>query len=206
MFYNLVLPGGISGDAYKIYLLAKTTSLTKLAALKLAISERASGLFALSIYLLLLLSFSNHVMLAKKGLVLITLAIIISLSYFTITQQMLNEQLTVTFTASFLSFLVQGCSLLSATSILTALTTLPFSNPDIINYLIIFMISSIIAIIPISIGGAGLRELTFLYGSKSCGLDPEIGVAFSIIYFVINIIVSLCGVIFNTDKVTLEQR
>ena len=39
-------------------------------------------------------------------------------------------------------------------------------DEQLMSYLLVFLISSIVAVLPISIGGMGVRELTFLYGAQ----------------------------------------
>ena len=64
----------------------------------------------------------------------------------------------VIFETSLMSFLVQISQLISVFFILKALGV----DELLFRYLFIFLISSIVAMLPISIGGMGLRELTFL--------------------------------------------
>ena len=67
-------------------------------------------------------------------------------------------------------------------------------HANLIDYLAIFLISTIATIIPITIGGAGAREVTFLYLLGSIQLETSIGVALSLIFFAISAISSLAGI------------
>jgi hypothetical protein len=42
-------------------------------------------------------------------------------------------------------------------------------------YLAVFLLSSIAAVLPLSVGGLGAREITFLYGLQFLKLDPAPG-------------------------------
>ena len=61
-------------------------------------------------------------------------------------------------------------------------------------YLVIFLISSAVAVLPISIGGVGVRELTFLYGSQLLNVDMNVAVGISFLFYLITAVVSLGGV------------
>jgi uncharacterized membrane protein YbhN (UPF0104 family) len=61
-------------------------------------------------------------------------------------------------------------------------------------YLLVFLASSVATIIPITIGGLGLRELVFLYGARYLGLDADISVAVSLLFFLITLVSSLPGI------------
>jgi len=66
----------------------------------------------------------------------------------------------------------------------------------IIDLLVIFLISSIVAILPFTVGGIGARELTFLYLLELIHSDVHIGVTLSILFFIITAISSLIGIVF----------
>ncbi len=82
-----------------------------------------------------------------------------------------------------LGALLQILQLISALLIVYAIS----QQDNSIEFLTLFLISSIIAVLPISIGGVGVRELTFLYGLNYIGLDSDAGVVFSIIFFIITV-------------------
>ena len=66
-----------------------------------------------------------------------------------------------------------------------------------VDYTLLFIVASVVAIIPISIGGAGLRELTFLYGvSLLDGLDEEMGVAIAMLSFAMALALGMTGGVF----------
>ncbi|MEO1923185.1 MAG: lysylphosphatidylglycerol synthase domain-containing protein, partial [Nautiliaceae bacterium] len=64
------------------------------------------------------------------------------------------------------------------------------------DFLILFYISSIISVIPVSVGGIGLRELTFLYGLEYLHLNPTVGIVAAFLFFVISLISSVIGILF----------
>jgi len=76
----------------------------------------------------------------------------------------------------------------------------------IVAYLVIFLISSIVSVIPLTIGGIGSRELTFFYGASLLGLNESTSIGVSMLFFLITAVVSLFGIIYHFKKVTLEVR
>jgi len=75
---------------------------------------------------------------------------------------------------------------------------------NIIAYLVIFLISSIVSVIPLTIGGIGSRELTFFYGATWLGLNESTSVGVSMLFFLITALVSLFGIVYHFRKTELE--
>jgi uncharacterized protein (TIRG00374 family) len=70
------------------------------------------------------------------------------------------------------------------------------ADQHIPEYLLVFLVSSIIAVLPISIGGMGVRELTFLYGAQLLGIDQDLAVSISLLFYIITALVSFFGLWF----------
>ncbi len=100
-----------------------------------------------------------------------------------------------------LGFLVQVVQLLSALMLIFAME----QNLPIIEFLVLFLISSVVSVLPITIGGVGVRELTFLYGLKFIHLDAHSGVAFSFLFFIVNALASALGVLFMHSAKNLPK-
>jgi uncharacterized membrane protein YbhN (UPF0104 family) len=64
-----------------------------------------------------------------------------------------------------------------------------------IEYLLIFLISSVAAMLPISIGGIGIRELVFFSISDYLFLDQKAAVTISFTFYMITVLVSSLGII-----------
>jgi len=64
-------------------------------------------------------------------------------------------------------------------------------------YLALFLISSIAAVIPITFGGAGARELTFLAGANYFPLEIHIAISLSVIFYMITVLASLIGMAYS---------
>jgi len=191
MFYNLFLPGGVGGDGYKIYVLRKNHGMTVMNVFNAVFWDRVSGIFALLFLSALLLVPSRFAHLYPDQ---IRLAWIVALAAYPLslllTKVFYRQFMPIFITTAIESILVQGTQLISAWFILMAIS----ASTNQIDYLAIFLISSVATILPLTIGGAGAREVTFFYALRHLGLDVNTGIALSLIFFVISAISSLAGV------------
>jgi len=80
------------------------------------------------------------------------------------------------------------------------------THGHILSYLLIFLVSSIVAVLPISIGGVGVRELTFLYGAELLGVDMNVAVGISLMFYVITAIVSFCGIYYVVRPLKFSDK
>ncbi len=201
MFYNLFLPGGIGGDGYKIYLLKKYHGITVKDLTLAHLLDRLSGLVALLFLAAALFLFSIY---AKKffwlKIAALTILIFIYPIFLWLHLKLFTRFATYIKETTFLGLAVQLLQLASAYAIIKALPqTVPF-----IEFLTLFLISSIVAILPLTIGGIGAREATFLYGLKLIGYNPALGIAFSFCFFLITAISSAFGIFFINIAAHLE--
>lgn len=192
--FNVILPGGIGGDGYRVYLLWKLEKFSKLTSLRIILYERVNGVYLLILLALLLAPLSSIILFIPYGTYLnLGLLILVTPCYFIGTKYIFKDKVPTMFYASFYSFWVQLFQLLFAFCLTRAI--LPDPNfTDYINFAVLFSIASIVAIIPISIGGAGLRELTFLYGASILNTSAESGIAFALMSFVLYVLTAVWGV------------
>lgn len=190
MFYNLFLPGGISGDGYKIYLLNRAYHSGFKPLTQATLLDRISGLGALLFLGGALFLFSRF---AEALGWLVPLAYLGLITVFPVLY-LLNRFLFRTFlelfgTTTLYAFGVQLLQLLSAFCIVYAIGV----EAQGIDYLTLFLISSVVAVLPISVGGIGVRELTFLYGFGLLAENAAPAISFSAIFFLITALSSLIG-------------
>lgn len=193
MFYNLFLPGGIGGDGYKVYLLNKhfKTPVKKL--VQAALLDRLGGLVAIGflmfgLFLLVDLQFDFVDSGLWKGLMIASL--ILTIPGFWLVQKLFFKDFLPSFwSANGWSFAGQIAQLICAWFILLALGI----HENILAYQLVFLLSSIVAVLPLTIGGVGARELVFVYAHTYAGIDETSAVAFSLIFFLITAGVSLGG-------------
>jgi len=190
MFYNLFLPGGIGGDAYKIYLLQKNYKTGTGKLFGAVLTDRFSGMAVLVILALILFAFPGiPIDYHRWSLAVIPLVII---GFYFFMRWFYPHFLGIYPITMLYSFGVQLTQL-----ICVCLISLALGNTDfMLFYLLIFLISSIVAVLPVSIGGMGLRELSFLYGAEFLGIDVNLAIAISLMFYLITALVSLGGLYF----------
>ena len=203
LFYNLFLPGGVGGDGYKIFLINKYHKKPVKSLIGVILTDRLSGLGVIVIYLLLLLYAVpiKHLPFVNFSALLVPVV----LFGFWLFIYLFNRTLISKF------WKVIGWSLLSQfMQILVAYTILyaigEVEHGDALQYLFLFLVSSITASIPISLGGIGLREMTLMYGATYLGLNVEQAVALSFIFYILSLSVSLPGIIFTFDTSKLLEK
>ena len=191
MYYNLFLPGGIGGDGYKIYLLNKRYNVQLKRIFWAVMVDRVNGVVALFCIAVLLFCFIPGMGgYASYIWVLVPLAIVVS---FLAIRHFFPYLLAVFWSTYFLSLLVQLLQVLSALLILVALKGT--GNP--VSYLFVFLISSIVAILPLTIGGIGSREFTFMLGAQWLGMDPALSIALSLLFYLLNAFTSFWGIVYS---------
>ncbi len=197
MFYNLFLPGGISGDGYKIYLLAKRHGRNYKKLLQATLLDRISGLAALFVLGGMLYAVSRFASLSTIFQILALSGAVLAIPVnYLITKRFFADYLAIFLPTTLYAFGVQLLQLLCALFLIWAINAPPSMT---VEYLALFLISSVVAILPISIGGIGVRELTFLYGFGLIGGDTTSAVAFSLLFFLITVLSSLLGLFVKSD-------
>lgn len=192
MFYNLFLPGGIGGDGYKIYVLKKNHGLAVMNIFSAVFWDRVSGIFALIFLSALLIIPSSFAALYPGEMLWIW--VVIAISYpisLLLTRLFYRQFMPVFIVTAFESLVIQATQVISAWFILMAMS----ATAHQIDYLAIFLISSVATILPLTVGGAGAREVTFFYALNHLGLDVNTGIALSLIFFAISAISSLAGIL-----------
>ena len=202
MFYNLFLPGGIGGDAYKGYLLHRTFGASGKRLASVLLLDRISGLALLFLYSALIVLWMSPPEFAayQPGLwFLLPIGILI---FWAVHRKAFPFLHPVFWSSLGYSALVQLAQLIAVYLILMALGVTDF----VMEYLLVFLISSIVAVLPITIGGIGSRELVFFYGAQWLGLDQGTSIGISMTFFLITALVSLTGLIYHFKKPELELR
>ena|SRR5690606_1762139 len=202
MFYNLFLPGGIGGDAYKGYLIKKKFDVATKRVVAVLVLDRLSGMLLLFIYACLLALVMNNGVLSDFR-TLFFLAIFAGLTVFWFLNKRYFAYVLQIFWKSIgYSALVQLAQLASAFFILKAL----YIDTNIMAYLLIFLVSSIVSVLPLTIGGIGSREVTFFYGATWLALDQSTSVSISMVFFLITALVSVCGILYHFKKPELASE
>ena len=191
MYYNLFLPGGIGGDGNKIYLLNKKYDVATRRIFWAILMDRIIGVLALFCMSVVLFS-----LLPGMGTYALFTWILIPLSVFIIYlifRKYFPYFLPALWITNLQSLVVQVLQLLSAILILLSLKV----PGSLEGYLFIFLISSMVAVLPLTIGGIGSREFTFMLGARWLGLDLDISISLSLIFFLITAFTSIWGMIYS---------
>lgn len=201
MFYNLFLPGGIGGDAYKVLLLRKThPEISSKHTGSAVLIDRISGvaglgiLLAIAWYIIAKPAWHAYSILAAAALGLIAFYWIVR-RWFPV------------FLQSFESTLLLGLvvQLFQVACVLCIIKSID-SGEAMLPFVFLFLLSSIVAIFPFTIGGLGARELVFLWGSQQFSVQQNEAVLISLIFYLITVAGSLPGIIWLFKPLRLNSR
>lgn len=205
MYYNLFLPGSISGDAYKVIRLTKAYNVSYKKTTAAVLLDRFSGLLALGI----IMSIYGIIVLDNKlyDAVLIAGSIAAILALYIVIRFFLKDFLP-GFLPTFLwGIAVQIFQVVCVYCILKSLNLPP--QPE---WIFIFLVASVISVIPISLGGGlGTRELVFVEGARYFELNEHIAIVISLFFYLSNVLSSVWGLyfVFNNplkdDKIKQES-
>lgn len=190
-FYNLFLPGSVGGDGYKVLLLQRMFGNGPRPYIAAVFLDRVNGLVALCALTCGLAWIAGldpgwpwWPYAVAAGAPLCYLGYALLLRFFPSFRKGVWRTHAV-------SLVVQVTQVLCAWSLLLALDVQQLQW----NYLTLFMLTSVAAVIPFTIGGLGARELvTLLFGAR-LGVDPHTGVAFSLLFFCVLAISALPGLV-----------
>lgn len=202
MFYNLFLPGSISGDAYKVVLLKKTFTVRYRKTFSAVLLDRFSGLVALglimSLYGIAVLDRSIYYSL----LVFASIASIMIL--YGIIRRYFKDFLPGFWSTFFWGLVVQLTQVACVYCILASLG-LPLNEP---RWIFIFLLAAVIAVFPVSLGGGlGTREVVFVEAAKYFHLDPQTGLVISLIFYLSTVVASIWGLFFVfIDPLAAEHK
>jgi uncharacterized membrane protein YbhN (UPF0104 family) len=193
MFYNLFLPGGIGGDGYKVYLLNNQFKTPVKELLKASLLDRLGGLIAILALLfgiLLLIDLPLPLGTPRMSKILFAIGAIGIIPLFWLLQKFLFSNFLPSFWQGiFWSLVGQLAQMASVVCLLLALGV----QDKFLAYQAVFLLSSIVAVLPLTIGGVGARELVVVYAHSYAGIQETEAVAFSLLFFLISAAVSLSG-------------
>ena len=193
MFYNLFLPGGIGGDGYKVYLVNKYRKNGLKKNIGTMLVNRISGLVAIGmitvgLYYLAGTPFTNGSTAWIKNVMWMGIPLVY-IFYLFVLKFFFKSFFKIHTGLLWWSLALQLMQFMSALFILYSfhLTT------DFFDYLFLFFVSAIATALPITIGGIGAREMVFLVGAKTLGLNNELCIALSLMFFLMSALLSFGG-------------
>lgn len=197
MFYNFFIPGGIGGDAYKVYLLNKQFDWKLKTLTQNVLADRLIGLVAIVFIACVLSSY----LFFEQWWFLVVGFIAAILSYLTARWflKLFITNLDTVYQKSFLySLIIQVLQILSVYFILLSIEI--DTNP--LGYFLVFLISSVASVI--SFSGFGAREFIFLQASIYLATDAVTATSIGLTFNMITAIISLLGVLFLMKKINLK--
>jgi uncharacterized membrane protein YbhN (UPF0104 family) len=207
MFYNFFLPGGVGGDGYKIYFVNKYFKTPVKSLIAAVFADRLSGLSVICVYLLALVYFIDYSF-PFQGYLFLLIPLVSGAYYLFL--YIFGRRLTAAFwQVCGYSLLIQGMQMVVAILILMSMGAITADQSH--DYLFLFLLSSIASAVPITLGGIGAREMTFVVGSQMLGTNQEHAVALSLLFYIISLISSLPGLLYvvkpglMVDKLATEQ-
>ena len=200
MFYNLFLPGGIGGDAYKGFVIQRKFKVKTKKVVGALLLDRLSGMLLIIIYTCAFIALVELPFLKGLNWVFWLFIPVGLMIFWFITKRFFSYTLPVFWTSLAYSVAIQGMQLIAVYCIICALGI----TGTVLAYLLIFMVSSLVSVLPLTIGGIGSREVTFLYGATWLGLDVNSAIGISFLFFLITALVSLFGVIYHFRKPEVE--
>lgn len=192
MFYNLFLPGAISGDAYKVVLLNRRYKVSYKKTSAAVLLDRFSGVLALGVILCLygvvVLNNPNY------DALLIAAAVLAFAGFYFGIRFLFKDFLQSFFPTFFWALAVQLSQVVCVYFIMLSLH-LSLSQHE---WIFIFLSAAVISVLPISLGGGlGTREFVFVEGARFFHLDPQTGVIISLLFYLLTVIGSVWGLYYN---------
>ncbi len=194
MFLNLFLPGGIGGDGYKILVLYRRGAAPVRTLLWVTLADRVSGLLVLVFLACLMAPFLPLPWPSEMAGMFscIVGAVVVAVILFAHWRWVGMGLRRIGIVCGF-GLAVQ---LLQLACMATLLAYLQVPLFHYLQYLWVFLISSVAAALPVSVGGLGAREVTFLYGTQALQLEPALGVLASSAFALVTVLSSLAGALF----------
>ena len=199
LFYNFLLPGGIGGDGYKIYILNKNYKLPAKKVFWALMFDRLSGLWAIGLIIVALIFLIPQIDIHMG----IPLSIFIggSIIYYFVAYKFFKEYTRYFFEAHVKAVGVQSLQVLAIVFMLIGQNFTGKFSP----YLLSFLISALATIVPISVGGAGIRETVFTWLTKFFPMEKSLAVFLPGSFYIISLIVALFGIYYVLRPSRLEK-
>lgn len=202
MFYNFFVPGGVGGDAYKVYLLNKNFEWKSKKVLKAVFLDRLIGLVAILLLLYsILIIYPQLLDNIIKGY---SIYLIILFPFLFIIGRLLLSKIFKIKGKNFYITLLYSLliQMLQVISVICIIKSLGITNSLFFAYIFVFLLSSIFSII--SFAGIGIREYLFFQMSVHFALNEESAVTIGTLFTLITAIISVFGIYYHFRKPALK--
>jgi uncharacterized membrane protein YbhN (UPF0104 family) len=196
-FYNFLLPGGIGGDAYKVILARRRMNVTASQGIRIMLADRASGLCVLMLTLFAGLFTLDITAIPHARASIIAAAVMTLLCYLFFSRLLMRQPPAVMMGSLPYSLLTQGLWIAGLLTIWAALG----NGHSAVEYVVLYCAASITGMLPVSVGGLGIKEMTYFYGAQllrrfaHSGVDGDLGIAISLCIFFLTFATSLPGLL-----------
>ena len=187
MYYNIFLPGGIGGDAYKVVMLNRTYNHSAKLLTAAVFLDRVSGLAGIGV--LCALYYFGVFNGANYSYWLLGSVLPGLLLYYFIVRQFFPSFIRSFGSTFWLGLLVQFIQVVAIYCLMNAFAINHYHT----EYILIFLLSSLISVLPFTIGGLGAREVVFIWGSHQFLLNQSESVVISLLFYIISVSISLPG-------------
>jgi len=200
LFYNLFLPGGIVGDGYKFYFLRKKFGVSGKPLFSAILFDRISGLWALALITSALVIFIPQ--LEIPNWIPVAVVVLGTIVYYLVLRRFFRVFINGFVLSHFKAIGAWSFQILTVIMLLYGLGFDGKFSP----YLFSFLLSTLVAIIPISLGGLGLREIANVGGATYFNLDTHVALLLSLFFYMTAALVALSGVYFLFRPQALGER
>lgn len=197
MAYNLFLPGGVGGDAYKMFVYARKSGQKPKTYFLPLLADRITGMIGIVLLLTICILAIPDTKDWWNSWVYFGLSIVGIVVLYFITKQWFKDYLSVLLPSIGLSVIVQIFQV-SATLLIAYSIGAPMEMYLVISS--VFLISSLATAVPLFLGGLGARELVFSSLFPLFSMQGETGVLIAVIFSMIVVISSLPGLLFSFGK------
>lgn len=184
MFYNLFIPL-VGGEGYKAIWLKKKFNINYKKLVGAAFLDRLSGLAILAVLSLVFLVISSTELNFNKNLVLL-LAPMVLIGHFVFIILAFKSYLPSWGISTFHSLIIQILQVVTTFFVIKALG----HGEQVLDYLFVFLLSSFAFVLPM----IGAREMAYVFGAEYLGLNMELSLAISLIFYLCTAGNSILGV------------
>ncbi len=195
MFYNLFIPL-VGGEGYKAFWIKKHFTIKVKKLVSSALLDRASGLVALCLLSVIFFWFSQFEI-PHKNLVFLLIPLVY-FGYWLVLRLFFRSFLPAWISTSIYSILVQVLQAATTFFIILAIGI----EGQMLDYIFVFLLSCFAFILPM----IGAREMAFVFGADYLGLNMELSLAISLLFYLSLAFSSLLGSYFVLFPSSLEKE
>ncbi len=193
MLFNVILPGGVSGDGYRAISLHKRHKFPLKTTARVILYERVNGFYALAVLCFLSFYLTRYTEDLTLLILNTILLFLVTPCYLWGNRTVLRDNNNYAKPLIKYSFIVQLLQVVSFYFLILSVGSTEYTY----EFIFLLITASILSILPITIGGIGIRELTMLMGLGYLSLNQnviDIGVTIGLLNFIIYLLTAIGGI------------